>query len=131
MWYVESGDLKGVSGKETLEDAFVDVFDAIVAREGRPPHLGVLAVGSTKGFDFEKDSDASFFLPEWPLRNAGRIKKPVEAVSPVEELMEILNEVKREEVPQLVRVSPDAVLDAEYIDAPNSREDFWDDVIDG
>lgn len=130
MWYVESGDLKGISEKPTAQEAFIDIFDAVTARENRPPHLGVLAVASTKGFDFEKDTDATFFMPEWPLRETGRIKTPVDVLSPQEELANVLRGADRANVEQLVRVWPDAVLDAEYIDAPNSREDFWDNVID-
>jgi hypothetical protein len=103
MWYIESGDLRGVSGKETLQEAFLDVWDSTVNTSGYPI-LGVIAAGSQKSFEYESDPDTLFFIPDLLLDKFGRSKK---------------------------QDSTESVLDAEFIDAPNSREDCWPDVIDG
>ena len=57
MWYIQSGDLRDMSAKETFTDAFGEVFDKFFTKEGRLPDLGVITAGSKVGFDSEDPED--------------------------------------------------------------------------
>lgn len=101
MWYFISGDLMGQSLKDNLEEAFKDVIEIAAVKEGRYPHLGIITEASKKGFDMDSDDDALFCLTHFLLEKVGMTKAP-----------------------------DDSILDEEFVDAPNSRENHWDDVID-
>ena len=109
MWYIESGDLKGASCKDNLEEAFIDLLDLVTEETGRAPELGLMAVASKIGYDFEADEEALFFVVPRILIRHG---KPVSNYYLPSD-----------------RDSEHDVLDSEYVDAPNSREDYWPDVI--
>jgi hypothetical protein len=107
-WYIESGELKGTSQKENLGEAFIDVLDIIEAETEHLPNLGVIGMASKVGFDFEADEDTLFFLVIPILSTHGKILQPEER-----------------------KLLEDDVLNAEFIDAPNSTVDRWDDVVLG
>jgi hypothetical protein len=132
MWYIESGALKAVSYKRTLGEAFIEAFDSYVNTTGHFPDLGVLGAASVQGFDFKPESTI-FFITEWALFNAKRIPRMSHDFADVNEHMASLFEDNLpglEEIKALVSHPQDEILDAEEIDAPNSREDFWDDTIE-
>ena len=105
MWYIESGDLKGTSQKEQLDEAFIDILDMIEAETDESPYLGVIAVASQTGFDFESDEESLYFLTIPILAKHNKLFSSDKKV--------------------------DNVLSAEFIDAPNSIIDRWDDVLIG
>ncbi len=132
MWYVQSGAVKGISWQKTLADAFIEVFDNHIKQTGHFPEIGVLGAGSTQGFNFKIDNTV-FFITEWALFEAKRIPRMSHEFSSVREHWESLfedNLPRFDEIKSLVCEHEDAVLDDKFIDAPNSREDFWDDVIE-
>ena len=131
MWYIQSGAIKGVSWKPTLDEAFLELFDNHLKRVGHFPDLGILGAGSTQGFDF-KPGSTDFFLTEWMLFNAGRIPRMSHEFETAKEHWESLFEglPDVDALKGLVEHGQDAILDEDKIDAPNSREDVWDDVID-
>lgn len=131
MWYIESGAIKGVSYEKSLEAGFLELFDAYIKQTGHFPDLGVLGAASTQGFGFTP-GNTTFFMTEWALFKAGRIPKMSHGFDSVAEHWESLFEglPDIDDIKGLVEQRQDAILDAEYIDAPNSREDVWDNVIE-
>ena len=133
MWYVQSGAIKGVSWQRTLQDAFIELFDNHIKQTGHFPELGVLGAASTQGFDFNPEN-TTFFISEWALFEGKRIPRMSHEFSNVREHWEAL--FAADELPNIANIKAmvyereDSVLDAETVDAPNSREDFWDDTIE-
>lgn len=131
MWYIKSGALQGVSGRDALNEAFIELFDLWVAQTGHFPDLGVLGAASQESFDFAPHN-STFFITEWMLFNGKRIPKMShEFESPQEHMASLFEKwPELDDALALVEHGQDEVLEADIIDAPNSREDFWDDIID-
>lgn len=130
MWHITSGEIQGISGKECLHEAFVDLFDAWISQTGHFPDLGVLGVGSEEGFQYTPEN-TEFFLTEWALFGAKRIPKMSHGFdSPQEQFLSIFNKIPDLDEALEFTKRQDAILDENSIDAPNSREDEWADVIE-
>ena len=132
MWYITSGVLQGVSGKERMAEGFIELYDAWVQSTGHHPDLGVLGAASKDSFSYSPEN-TFFFLPEWVLFEGKRIPRMSHDFESPQDHMASLFE---EGLPDLdtalgiVRSPQDAILDENIIDAPNSREDVWEDVIE-
>lgn len=131
MWYVKSGQIQGVSNKEILGEAFIELFDVWVKQTGHFPQLGVLGAGCQNEFTFRADN-TMFFSPEWTLFAAKRIPRmSIECETPQEFFASLFDTLPPLDVAlELVNHAEDEILEADTIDAPNSRENFWDDVIE-
>jgi len=130
MWYISSGELKGISGRPHFHEAFLDVFDTWVKQIGHFPDLGILAAGSQDGFEFN-ENNTIFVLTEWLLFQSKRIPKMShDFPTPQEHFLSLFQKVPELADALAFTVRQDAVLDDNEIDAPNSREDVWDDTIE-
>jgi len=130
MWYISSGELRGISGRVHLHEAFLDIFDTWVKQVGRFPDLGVLAAASREGFNFN-ENNTSFVLTEWLLFQSKRIPRMShEFPTPQEHFLSLFQKIPDLGDALALTSRQDAVLDDDTIDAPNSREDVWDDTIE-
>lgn len=132
MWYIKSGQLEGISEQESMIDAFVELFDSWIKQTGHFPDLGILGVGSTESFEYTP-TGSFFFLTEWLLFETGRIPKMSHGFENAHEhMLSLFDEglPDAQKAWRIVNAGQDEILSASVIDAPNSREDYWDDTID-
>ena len=132
MWFVTSGEIKGTSSQPTAGEAFIELFDYWIKAHGHYPNLGVLAAVSNEGFDYNI-FNTTIFSTEWVLFEAGRIPRKSIEFDTMEEYVASLLESGVPVIDQVLNLAyneQDAILNETEIDAPNSREDYWDDVIE-
>lgn len=131
MWYITSGTLQGVSGKEKIHEAFFELYDSWVQQTGRHPDLGILGAASKYGFNYTP-ANTTFFMPECYLFEDKRIPKMSHDFdSPYDYFASLFDGLPDvEKALTLVTTPQDDILNDGLIDAPNSREDYWDDTIE-
>jgi len=132
MWFVTSGELKGTSSQPTAGEAFIELFDYWIKAHGHHPNLGVLAAASRQGFDYNI-LNTTVFSTEWVLFEAKRIPRMSIEFDSMEEYVASLLDGEKPVIEQVLNLAyseQDAILNETEIDAPNSRIDYWDDVIE-